>query len=242
MIPFEVRFMLVTAINGASPQFTLTCISTGGPATNVTWTRDNVTITEGIETVLNDPETSEYTHTLTVTGRREGLYRCIVANNKPSQSSVQLNVQGKIVSNFVACKKVYNRRSLLPELYQSCLLYLIKICSVLYAWLYNTAPSPPSEVSISQNGLDSILVSWTVSGESIVTGYIISYQQQDGVHTDSVTVDDTAVTSTIITGLMIGATYSISIVATSNTLPSTETTDDITIGNMITAEYHYQCG
>ena len=71
-----------------------------------------------------------------------------------------------------------------------------------------------------------------------MTGYIISYQQQDGVHTGSVTVDDTAVTSTIITGLMIGATYSISIVATSNTLPSTETTDDITIGNiMITVEY-----
>ena len=88
-------------------------------------------------------------------------------------------------------------------------------------------------MSVSQNGLDSILVSWTVSGESIVTGYIISYQQQDGVHSDSVT----AVTSTIITGLMIGATYSISIVATSNTLPSTETTDDITIGNMITVEY-----
>ena len=72
-----------------------------------------------------------------------------------------------------------------------------------------------------------------------MTGYIISYQQQDGVQSDSVTVDDTAVTSTIITGLMIGATYSISIVATSNTLPSTETTvpDDITIGNMITVEY-----
>ena len=25
---------------GTSPQFTLTCISTGGPATTVTWTRD----------------------------------------------------------------------------------------------------------------------------------------------------------------------------------------------------------
>ena len=93
-------------------------------------------------------------------------------------------------------------------------------------------------MSASQNGLDSVLVSWTSSGESIVTGYIISYQQQDGTHTGSETAADTD-TSTIITGLMIGATYSISIVATSNTLPSTETTapDDITIGNVITAEY-----
>ena len=69
-----------------------------------------------------------------------------------------------------------------------------------------------------------------------MTGYIISYQQQDGVHSDSVNVNET-VTSTIITGLMIGATYSISIVATSNTLPSDETTaSDITIGNMKTAK------
>ncbi|CAI8055411.1 hypothetical protein GBAR_LOCUS30266, partial [Geodia barretti] len=48
------------------PQFTLTCISTGGPATTVTWTRDSSTVTEGVESVLNDPGTAKYTHTLTV--------------------------------------------------------------------------------------------------------------------------------------------------------------------------------
>ena len=78
-------------LNGASPQFTLTCISTGGPATTVTWTRDSVTITEGTETVLNDPVTAQYTHTLTVTERLGGLYTCTVANNKPSSDSAQLN-------------------------------------------------------------------------------------------------------------------------------------------------------
>ena len=92
----------------------------------------------------------------------------------------------------------------------------------------SAAPSPLSGVSVSQNGLNSLLVSWT-SGEPAVTGYIISYQTLDGGHSGSVT-NETA-TSTIITGLMTGATYSISIVATSNTLPSTETTaPDITIG------------
>ena len=82
-------------VSGASPQFTLTCISTGGPATNVTWTRDSVTVTEG-DTVLDDPETATYTHTLTVTGRLPGLYTCTVANNKPSLDSAQLTVQGEI--------------------------------------------------------------------------------------------------------------------------------------------------
>ena len=66
---------------------TLTCISTGGPATSVTWTRDSVTVTEGTETVLDDPVTARYTHTLTVTGRLGGLYTCTVANSKPSNDS-----------------------------------------------------------------------------------------------------------------------------------------------------------
>ena len=66
---------------------TLTCISTGGPATSVTWTRDSVTVTEGTETVLDDPVTAQYTHTLTVTGRLGGLYTCTVANSKPSNDS-----------------------------------------------------------------------------------------------------------------------------------------------------------
>ena len=83
-----------SGLNGASPQFTLTCISTGGPATNVTWTRDSVTVNEGTETVLGDRETAQYTHTLTVTGRLGGFYTCTVANNKPSEDSTNLNVEG----------------------------------------------------------------------------------------------------------------------------------------------------
>ena len=81
-------------LNGASPQFTLTCISTGGPATTVTWTRDSTTVTEGTETVLNDPVTAWYTHTLTVTGEKGGLYNCKVENNKPSTTSSNFNVKG----------------------------------------------------------------------------------------------------------------------------------------------------
>ena len=45
-------------------------------------------------TVLNDATTAQYTHTLTVTGRLGGLYTCTVANDKPSEDSAQLNVEG----------------------------------------------------------------------------------------------------------------------------------------------------
>ena len=90
----NITFTEDSDLNGASPQFTLTCISTGGPATNVTWTRDSDNVTDGTETVLDDRVTAQYTHTLTVTGRLGGLYTCTVANDKPSSDSAQLNVQG----------------------------------------------------------------------------------------------------------------------------------------------------
>ena len=71
---------------------TLICISTGGPATIVTWTRDNVTITEGAETVLNNAATAQNTHTLTITSG--GEYTCTVSNDKPSTASVAITVPG----------------------------------------------------------------------------------------------------------------------------------------------------
>ena len=74
-----------------SDQMTLTCISTGGPATTVTWTRDSITVTEGTETVLDDPVTAQYTHTLTVT--TGGEYTCTVSNNKPSSDSASIILQ-----------------------------------------------------------------------------------------------------------------------------------------------------
>ena len=93
-IPDGVTLTVDSDLNGASPQFNLTCISTGGPATTVTWTRGDVTVTEGNETVLDNPVTAQYTHTLTVTGRLPGLYTCTVANDKPSSDSANINVQG----------------------------------------------------------------------------------------------------------------------------------------------------
>ena len=71
-------------------QGTLTCISTGGPATTVTWTRDSTTVTQGTQTVLNDPETAQYTHTLTVTAF--GAYKCTVSNAKQSSASASITL------------------------------------------------------------------------------------------------------------------------------------------------------
>ena len=80
---------------GESPQFTLTCVSTGGPATNVTWNKNSSEILMGM-TVLNNTVTAQYNHKLTVTGRLPGRYQCTIFNNKPSTATANFTVQGGI--------------------------------------------------------------------------------------------------------------------------------------------------
>ena len=90
----NLTFRLDSDLIGASPQFTFTCISTGGPATTVTWTRDSAIATGDAVTVLDNAETAQYTHTLTVTGRLGGDYQCNVSNDNPSWVSAILRIQG----------------------------------------------------------------------------------------------------------------------------------------------------
>ena len=92
------------SVDSSTPFFTLTCNSTGGPATTVTWTRDSTTLTEGnMTSVLVDPVTALYTHNLTMTERLGGNYICTVANNKPSSDSSTLLLKSKfIVCHIVA--------------------------------------------------------------------------------------------------------------------------------------------
>ena len=94
----SMQFQLTSELN-ATPTFTLTCTSTGGPATTVSWTVNNHTViedrTHNITSQITNTTTATYTHTLTVTGRLVGEYECSVSNNKPSSSSGMLSVVGK---------------------------------------------------------------------------------------------------------------------------------------------------
>ena len=97
----EIEFTLTSELTAEPPQFTLTCISTGGRVTTVTWARDSTTVTEETETVLDDPVTAQYTHTLNVSGRVGGLYTCTVANSIPSTANMELNVRGSSLASSV---------------------------------------------------------------------------------------------------------------------------------------------
>ena len=142
---------LTSDLNGDSPQFTPTCISTGGPATTVTWTRDSTTtVTEGTETVLDNPETAQYTHTLNVTAA--GEYTCTVANIAFSDSA-DITLKSTIYLSSI---------------------YLTSH----FTAVYSSVPSPPTGVTAVQHGLTSIIVTWTASSD--VTGYRISYTSSGG--------------------------------------------------------------
>ena len=172
----NVAFTLDSKASDSRLIFTLTCISTGGPATTVTWTRDSDTITEGTETVLDDPVTAQYTHTLTVIVRLGGLYTCTVANDKPSQDSAQLaiNVQGRVSA----------ARS-----------------GVLYMYIILIEVSPLSSVTVTASG-NTVTVMWSISSSGDdVTGYLVHYHHPNynttikkisslSIHSDTFTEHD----------------------------------------------------
>ena len=95
----SVDFQLTSELDATTPTFNLTCISTGGPATTVTWTSNSRIVTDDnahhiMSQVLTDAENATYNHILMVTGRLAGVYECIVSNNKPSISSKMQSVVG----------------------------------------------------------------------------------------------------------------------------------------------------
>ena len=195
--------------------FTLTCISTGGPATTVTWTRDFVTVTGTQRSHVENGLTATYIHTLTLqynralieTRQLQGIYICSVVNAVSSANSPHLYIHGiQHNEHNVQCT-----------------------CNTTFS---RVAPSPPSTVSVSQNGLSSLLVSWPAREDLTATGYIIYYWQHQPQNLRLLLVEGADATSATITDLITGATYSISVASTSGTLPSTETTapHDVTIG------------
>ena len=104
MISGAINFQLDTEPNTDHPVFTLTCTSTGGPATNVSWTRGDDTLISSSR--VTDTETATYVHTVRVTGRQEGLYSCSVSNSRTSPAAIStLQVTGKEseISHYSSC-------------------------------------------------------------------------------------------------------------------------------------------
>ena len=94
------QFYLQTTPTADPPVFTLTCVSTGGPATTVTWTRDGNNVSNDANHVftktVTDQLTATYSNVLTVIGREPGSYTCSVANVRTAPpATASLTVAGE---------------------------------------------------------------------------------------------------------------------------------------------------
>ena len=176
--------------HGPNPPFTLTCISTGGPATTVTWTRDSTTVTEGNETVLNDSVNAQYTHTLTVRGRLRGVYKCTVENNKQSIDSNSLTVKGLQSSHAISC--IYHKH-------------------------LTVASAPTNLTSEVQSDYTSVVLRWIPPDPlNDTTVYRVFYT--GGTSNGTVNVSGGSTNNTTLNDLEKGKMYNISIVGTSEHL------------------------
>ena len=96
MIDGQLVFSLISALTADPPVFTLTCVSTGGPATTVTWTQDGAVATGITSQTVTSTLTATYVNTLTVTGREPGSYTCSVANARTAPPvTASLTVAGE---------------------------------------------------------------------------------------------------------------------------------------------------
>ena len=100
--PPKLFFTLDSEVSEDPPEFTLTCVSKGGPATRVVWRRDGKEITENStystsQIIVDTSSTTVYNNTLRVRGREGGVYRCTVSNSL----SVSLPVSAQLT---MSCK------------------------------------------------------------------------------------------------------------------------------------------
>ena len=92
----------MSAVTADPPVFTLTCVSTGGPATSITWIRDGINVTFDSTHVFTrtvvDALTARYSNTLTVTGVEGGSYQCTASNALGTAMSPVLNLTCKLIN------------------------------------------------------------------------------------------------------------------------------------------------
>ena len=96
------QIKLVTAPNIVPPVFTLTCTSTGGPASTVTWRRNGVPLTAdsfeyAFTQVITNAVEATYGNVLTVRAKNLGDYTCSIGNTRTRE-----NVTGliKVEGNY----------------------------------------------------------------------------------------------------------------------------------------------
>ena len=113
----DIEFQLLLEPNVEPPVFTLTCVTTGGPPTTVTWTRDGTAIdyqsnsSFRFSRTVTDFIAATYNNTLTVTGNFPGRYSISAQNRNTVQYDLNsfatsiLQVNGKYL--YISVHKLH---------------------------------------------------------------------------------------------------------------------------------------
>ena len=198
------------------PEFTISCQTHGGPATEVLWKwngedLNNMTVSdsrhiilmeesqnhsvyiETSQTILNTSFDSVYDSKLFVRGRVGGEFSCSIRNNILSHTN-ETTITG------------FNDT--------------VIICNYHHIIIVAGKPTNLNAIISSSNSTHvNVTVSW-ISPAAVTTGYVIYYHPKTGGPVISESVTGGHRESHSLTGLQRGHTYNISIVALSQHLPS----------------------
>ena len=94
----EITSMYLTVVRKEPLLLTFTCISTGGPVSNVRWIGRAVFLQGGVSE-LNDPVTATYTHSLNESQVTPGSYTCHLDTRGATSESIRID--GKIMKKIV---------------------------------------------------------------------------------------------------------------------------------------------
>ena len=195
----NVSFTLHTELRASVPEFTISCLTHGGPATIVSWTvfpvQEDIDH-ESSQVILDTSHNSVYDNRLRVRGRRAGTYYCrIIASFNKSHALAE---SSETIAGII-----------IPYL-DSSISTIITAAGEPTTLKANTSNSNTTHVNVN--------VSWESPGGD-VSGYMIYYQTEGGpVISDKVSGGERETHS--LDGLQRGVTYCISILALSQHLPS----------------------
>ena len=195
----NVSFTLHTELRASVTEFTISCLTHGGPASTVSWTVFPVQedlYHETSQVILDTSHNSVYDNRLRVRGRRAGTYFCkIIASFNKSHALAE---SSETIAGII-----------IPHL-DSSISTIITVAGEPTTLKANISNSPCTHVNVT--------VSWESPGGD-VSGYMIYYQTEGGpVISDKVSGGERETHS--LDGLQRGVTYNISILALSQHLPS----------------------
>ena len=156
----NVSFTLHTELRASVPEFTISCLTHGGPASIVGWTVDGVKVNIDHETsqvILDTSLNSVYDNRLRVRGRRTGTYYCI------------------IIASF-------NKSHALAESSETIAGIIIPYLDSSISTIITAAGEPTTlKANISNSTCThvNVPVSWESPGGD-VSGYMIYYQTEGG--------------------------------------------------------------